>query len=152
MATAQPAQQDMTQTISLLTTTTGLVDIYLVAIAGEPEWVIPQNLVLAIDLVDAHAKTAEWEGQQIPVQSFLPEDYEGLGTLVLIEGQDDQHRIGVLTADTPKSLRIRISSLHDTNDSHVLPYAYQKVLLDQKLYQVPDLDRLTTQLLKQHSA
>jgi len=25
-------------------------------------------------------------------------------------------------------------------------------LLDQKLYQVPDLDRLTTQLLKQHLA
>lgn len=150
MATEQPAQ-DMNQTISLLTTTTGLVDIYLVAIAGEPEWVIPQNLVLAIDLVDAHTKTAEWEDKTIPVQSFLPADYEGLGTLVLIEGQDDQHRIGVLTSDTPKSLRIRISSLHDTNDSHVLPYAYQKVLLDQKLYQVPDLDRLTTQLLKQQA-
>ena len=146
MATVQHTQE-MSQTISLLTTTTGLVDIYLVTIAGEPEWVIPQNLVLAIDMLDAHATSAEWEGNTIPVQSFLDTDYEGLGTLLVIEGSDDQHRIGILTADTPKSMRIRISSLHDTNDSNVLPYAYQKVLLDQQLYQVPDIDRLTAHLL-----
>jgi hypothetical protein len=67
----------------------------------------------------------------------------------VIEGQDDQHRIGAVDCrHAPKSLRIRISSLHDTNDSTVLPYAYQKVLLDQQLYQVPDIDRLTAQLLK----
>jgi hypothetical protein len=142
-----PHAQDMSQTISLLTTTTGLVDIYLVAIAGEPEWVIPQNLVLEISQIDAQATTIEWEGQAIPIQSFLPDGYQGLGTLVVLEGQDDQHRIGVLTQATPKSMRIRISSLHDTNDAMVLPYAYQKVLLDQNLYQVPDIDRLTAQLV-----
>lgn len=147
MATVQHSQE-MTQTISLLTTTTGLVDIYLVAAAGEPEWIIPQNLVLAIDMLEADATTAEWEGKPIVVQSLLADDYEGVATLVVIEGQDDDHRIGLLTATAPKSIRIRISSLHDTNDSTVLPYAYQKVLLDQQLYQVPDIDRLTAQLLK----
>ena len=135
------------QTINLLTTTTGFIDIYVLSVEGEPDWIIPQNLV--IDTVDTTAQSTSlaWQGQQIPLKSLLgqtPSVTEAIA--VILEADNDIARIGVLTATPPKPMRVRISNLRDTNDSSVLPHAYQKVLFADQIYQVPDLDRISTSL------
>lgn len=138
------------QTISLLTTTTGLIDIYALSVQGEPDWIIPQNLVLDTISVPAQSTSVAWQGQQIPLKSLLgkaPIVTEAIA--VLLEADNDSGRIGVLTSTAPKAMRVRISNLRDANDSSVLMNAYQKVLLEEQLYQVPDLDRVTTALLQQ---
>jgi len=138
------------QTISLLTTTTGFIDIYVLSVEGEPDWIIPQNLVIDTINVPAQSTSVAWEDQQIPLQSLLgnpPGVTEAVA--VLLEADNETARIGVLTAAPPTAMRVRISNLRDTDDSRVLPYAYQKVLLAEQLYQVPDLDRITKSILQQ---
>ncbi len=137
------------QTISLLTTTTGLIDIYALSVQGEPDWIIPQNLVLDTVSVPAQSTSVAWQGQQIPLKSLLgksPSVTEAFA--VLLEADNDTARIGILTSVPPKPMRVRISNLRDTNDSGVLLNAYQKVLLEDQLYQVPDLERVTHALLQ----
>lgn len=137
------------QTISLLTTTTGLIDIYTLSVQGEPDWIIPQNLVLDTVSVPAQSTSVAWQGQQIPLKSLLgnnPSVTEAFA--VLLEADNDTTRIGILTSVPPKPMRVRISNLRDTNDSGVLVNAYQKVLLEDQLYQVPDLERVTHALLQ----
>ncbi|MFZ3193119.1 MAG: hypothetical protein WA154_07920 [Moraxellaceae bacterium] len=137
------------QTISLLTTTTGLIDIYALSAQGEPDWIVPQNLVLDTLSVPAKSTSVAWQGQQIPLKSLLGKAATTAEVFaVLLEADNDAARIGVLTAAPPKAMRVRISNLRDANDSQVLLNAYQKVLLADELYQVPDLDRITNALLK----
>lgn len=137
------------QTISLLTTTTGFIDIYALTVEGEPDWILPQNLVMDTVSVPAQSTSVEWQGQQIPLKSLLgkkPSTTEAIA--VLLEADNDAARIGVLTAVQPKTMRVRISNLRDANDSSVLLNAYQKVLLEDQMYQVPDLDRIAAVLLQ----
>ena len=136
------------QTISLLTTTTGLIDIYALTVQGEPDWIVPQNLVLETLRVPAKSTSVAWQGQQIPLKSLLGKAVTITEAFaVLLEADNDAARIGVLTTEPPKPMRVRISNLRDANDSQVLVNAYQKVLLADELYQVPDLDRISKALL-----
>ncbi|MEC7118332.1 MAG: hypothetical protein VXW65_00305 [Pseudomonadota bacterium] len=146
---ADSSTDQVAQTISLLTTTTGLIDIYALAVDGEPDWIVPQSLVLEIvPLPNAKAKHIEWQDQQIPTHSLLPNTVKGAAVAVLIEGDTDASRIALIVETTPVSMRVRISNLRDTNNSQVLPHVYQKVLLENKLYQVPDIDRLTKAIMR----
>jgi|GEM_PF-3139610 len=136
------------QTISLLTTTTGLIDIYALTVQGEPDWIVPQNLVLETLSVPAKSTSVAWQGQQIPLKSLLGKAVTVTEAFaVLLEADNDAARIGVLTTEPPKPMRVRISNLRDANDSQVLVNAYQKVMLADELYQVPDLDRISKALL-----
>lgn len=138
------------QTISLLTTTTGLIDIYALSVQGEPAWIVPQNLVLETLSVPAQSTSVVWQGQQIPLKSLLSQTHTATEAFaVVLEADNDAARIGVLTDQPPKPMRVRISNLRDTNDSQVLLNAYQKVLLADELYQVPDMDRISQALLQQ---
>lgn len=148
--TGMASVDQASQTISLLTTTTGLIDIYALSVQGEPDWIIPQNLVLDTVSVPAQSTSVAWQGQQIPLKSLLgkaPTMTEAIA--VLLEADNDTARIGILTSIPPKAMRVRISNLRDANDSSVLMNAYQKVMLEERLYQVPDLDRVTNTLLQQ---
>ena len=144
-----PVPQHASQTISLLTTTTGLIDIYVLSVAGEPDWIIPQNLVLDTLTISADATSVQWKNQQIPLKSLLGQNIATAEAVaVLLEADNDAARIGVLTDAAPKPMRVRISNLRDANDSQVLLNAYQKVMLADELYQVPDLDKVTETLLQ----
>lgn len=148
--TGKAASTDQaSQTISLLTTTTGLIDIYALSAQGEPDWIVPQNLVLDTLKVPAKSSVVTWQNQQIPLKSLLGQKSDqSEAVAVLLEGENDATRIGVLIASPPKPMRVRISNLRDANDSQVLLNAYQKVMLEDQLYQVPDLDRISKALLQ----
>ena len=148
--TGAPVTNHASQTISLLTTTTGLIDIYALSVVGEPDWIVPQSIVLDTLTVPATAQSVTWQGQQIPLKSLLGKTaVAGDAVAVLLEADNDAARIGVLIDTPPKPMRVRISNLRDANDSQVLLNAYQKVLLADELYQVPDLDKVTQALLSQ---
>ena len=148
--TGAPVNNHASQTISLLTTTTGLIDIYALSVVGEPDWIVPQNIVLDTLTVPATAQSVTWQGQQIPLTSLLGKTaVAGSAVAVLLEADNDAARNGVLIDTPPKPMRVRISNLRDANDSQVLLNAYQKVLLADELYQVPDLDKVTQALLSQ---
>lgn len=130
------------QTISLLTTTTGLIDIYALSVQGEPDWIVPQNIVLDTLNVSAKSNSVVWQGQTIPLFSLLGEVIESPEAVaVVLEGDNDATRLAVLTAIPPKPMRVRISNLRDVTAEQPLAYAYQPVLLADELYQVPDLQK-----------
>jgi hypothetical protein len=139
---------DVNQTISLLTTTTGLIDIHVIDAKDQPAWIVPQSLVLDVVPAPANIQVLHWNEQTLPVLSLLGSSGVATQTVVavVLEGETDQHRVAVLTSQPPASQRIRISGLHDTDGSVSSPYCFQLVKLEGIDYQVPALDGLATAL------
>jgi hypothetical protein len=139
---------DVNQTISLLTTTTGLIDIHIIDAKGQPSWIVPQSLVLDVVPAPSSIQALHWNEQVLPVLSLLGDAGAVTQTVVavVLEGESDQQRIAILTAKPPASQRIRISGLHDDDSSVHLPYGFQLVKLEGEPYQVPALDGLAERL------
>ncbi|MEY4516958.1 MAG: hypothetical protein RL180_1304 [Pseudomonadota bacterium] len=150
MSTSQTAAlgTDVNQTISLLTTTTGLIDIHVIDAKDQPAWIVPQNLVLDVVPTPANTQVLHWNEQTLPVLSLLGASGVATQTVVavVLEGETDQHRVAVLTSQPPASQRIRISGLHDADSKTSAPYCFQLVKLEGIDYQVPALDGLAAAL------
>jgi hypothetical protein len=142
-------ESEVSQTINLLTTTTGLIDIHIVHAVGEPAWLIPQSLVLDVLPVPSDSETLVWNGQQLPILSLLGQQKVGVRTVsaVVVEAESDQQRFVLLSQQEPDSQRVRISGLHDEDQAdHGLQYCFQLVRLEGGHYQIPDLDQVSRQL------
>lgn len=140
-------QQDASSAMSLLTTTTGFVDVYVIEAHEQLPWLIPQNLVLAALSAEANTQEVEWRDYHLPVLSLVNEHQENPVALVL-EGFD-QHRFALLTEKMPEAQRVRISSLHDSDH---LPkneaLSFQIVTMEEKLYQIPDFEKISQRFAK----
>lgn len=140
-------QQDTSNAMSLLTTTTGFVDVYVIEAHQQLPWLIPQNLVLAALSAEANTHEVEWRDFHLPVLSLVDEQQQSPVALVL-EGFN-QHRFALLTEKMPEAQRVRISSLHDsdhTPTNEVL--SFQIVKMEEQLYQVPDFEKISQTLAK----
>lgn len=135
-------QQDASSAMSLLTTTTGFVDVYVIEANQQLPWLIPQNLVLAALSAEANTQEVEWRDFHLPVLSLVDSNQENPVALVL-EGFD-QHRFALLTEKMPEAHRVRISSLHDSeHQPSNEPLSFQIVQMEDKLYQVPDFQKIS---------
>jgi hypothetical protein len=139
---------DVNQTISLLTTTTGLIDIHVIDAKDQPAWIVPQNLVLDVVPAPANTQVLHWNEQSLAVFSLLGASGVATQTVVavILEGDTDQQRVAILTSQPPASQRIRISGLHDVESGVRAPYCFQMVKLEGIDYQVPALDVLAATL------
>jgi hypothetical protein len=142
--------RDMSQAMSLLTTTTGFVDVYIIEAHEQLPWLVPQNLVLAALSAEGRPKQIEWRDKILPVLSLSGEGNNKPVALV-VQGIKDQHLFALLIDKMPDTGRIRISSLRDMNMEPVSEvFSFQIVKMGEGLYQVPDFDRIDRYVFNQH--
>ncbi len=138
---------EMDNTINLLTTTTGFVDIAVINAQTELLWIVPNALILdSLDL-SATADTARWNDKVLPVFSTAGKKSTGRVGLV-IEGSSDARRYILRVIGEPTVERIRISSMRDVPNTAPDEFCFQQVELEGKKMQIPDMNKLETKVFK----
>ena len=136
---------DASYTMSLLTTTTGFVDVYVIDADQQLPWLIPQNLVLAALSAESGIQEIEWRDNNLPVLSLVNTRIAKPVALV-IESLNGQ-RFALLTEKMPDSQRVRISSLHDEDQQPANdPFVFQVVKMQGQSYQIPDFEKINQHL------
>lgn len=136
---------DASHTMSLLTTTTGFVDVYVIEADQQLPWLIPQNLVLAALSAESGIQEIEWRDNNLPVLSLVNAQTAKPVALV-IESLNGQ-RFALLAEKMPDSHRVRISSLHDEDEQETAdPFVFQVVKMQDQLYQVPNFEKINQHL------
>lgn len=132
---------DASYTMSLLTTTTGFVDVYVIDADQQLPWLIPQNLVLAALSAQAGIQEIEWRDNNLPVVNLV--DTQVAKPVALVIESLNGQRFALLTEKMPDSHRVRISSLHDEAQQSVNdPFVFQVVKMEGQRYQVPDFEKI----------
>lgn len=117
------------ETVSLLSVTTGQLDIVRVPAIGMPDWVIPKDLLLSIEPFQERIWNYLWRGQDVSVYHLLPKDVTPT-SLVIVESVTDVHRLALQIKGEVSFHSVRIADLVDASDA-----VYQKILQEQ----YPDL-------------
>lgn len=152
------------EAVSLLTTTNGMLDVTIVPAFNQPDWVIPSSLILSVDEYDERTSTYHWQEQEVAVFHLLPQD-EAVDKIIVLEGNTSEHRLALQTAGELHQLQVRISEVKDIevpenvdrtninetevpfNENVMLSYVFQTVMIEDKVYLVPDLDKIAHQLV-----
>ena len=152
------------EAVSLLTTTNGTLDVTIVPAFNQPDWVIPSSLILSVEEYDERTSTYHWQKQELAVFHLLPQD-EAVEKAIVLEGNTSEHRLALQTAGELRQLQVRISEVKDTevpenfdktninetvvpfNENVMLSYLFQTVMIEDKVYLVPDLDKIAHQLV-----
>ena len=152
------------EAVSLLTTTNGMLDVTIVPAFNQPDWVIPSSLILSVDEYDERTLTYHWQEQEVAVFHLLPQD-EAVDKIIVLEGNTSEHRLALQTAGELRQLQVRISEVKDIevpenfdktninetavpfNENVMLSYLFQTVMIEDKVYLVPDLDKIAHQLV-----
>ena len=141
-------QVGQSQMMSLLTTS-GTLELYLLAVSKGTLWVLPKTLALdELTLTPAAIINlqVEWEGQQLPL--VVLGSKADMTHALLIEGDQDQLRYAIATTKLPTASKIRISSLKDVESvsdvstAKADQYVFQYVKHDEQTWIVPDLEKL----------
>lgn len=140
MDSLQPTPQQ-SQIINLLSTSTGVLDVYVIQIYHQLPWLIPQSLLLAALNANADINTIEWRQQQLPVLA-LHDPANAHPIALVLESIDEQPRFAVLVDNMPDTQKVRISSLRDDHVCPVGPMTFQVVTMDGQPYQVPDFNKI----------
>lgn len=136
----------------------------------KPDWVVPTALIIAIENCDKVIENYSWQGDNIAVFNLLPTSYQNdirPDSLLVLEGESDQQRIGLLIKGELSQQQIRPSDIKDNESSlgstmTEPDFSYQQVTiytepnhkLNNKLnheqhsecYTVPDLKQLAAYL------
>lgn len=155
------------EAVSLLTTNKGMLDVTVIPAFNQPDWLIPSSLLLDVEACHKRTSLYDWQQQEVVVFHLLP-DYETPDKMVVLEGNRSSHRLALQTAGELQQLQVRIAevkdielpeSFNDTNvtanteamipldENVVLSYLFQAVMIDDKVYLVPDLDKIAYQLI-----
>ena len=152
------------EAVSLLTTTNGMLDVTIVPAFNQPDWLIPSSLILSLDEHDQHTSIYDWQDQEVSVFHLLPQD-KAVDKIIVLEGNTSEHRLALQTAGELHQLQVRISEVKDIevpenfdktninetavpfNENVMLSYLFQTVMIEDKVYLVPDLDKIAHQLV-----
>lgn len=152
------------EAVSLLTTTNGMLDVTIVPAFNQPDWLIPSSLILSVDEHDERTSIYDWQEQEVAVFHLLPQD-EAVDKIIVLEGNTSEHRLALQTAGELHQLQVRISDVKDIevpenfdktninetavpfNENVMLSYLFQTVMIEDKVYLVPDLDKIAHQLV-----
>ncbi|MGP4972729.1 hypothetical protein ACTXIP_03635 [Psychrobacter alimentarius] len=155
------------EAVSLLTTNNGMLDVTIVPAFDQPDWLIPSSLILSVDDYDERTSLYDWQQQDVVVFHLLPKN-ETPDKMIVLEGNTSSHRLALQTAGELQQLQARIAEVKDIelpesfNDTKiadnseamipldenvVLSYLFQAVMIDDKVYLVPDLDNIAYQLI-----
>lgn len=145
MPNIQEDKQSILATVSLLSASTGMLDVSALPSNVSPDWIIPTNLILDVIPVKEHLVVYPWKNLDLPVYSLAGD--ETPTKLIVVESKSDLYRIGLLVDSSPVGHQVRISELKDVDDEVDNPYCLQPVKLENELNMVPDLDKLSHKLI-----
>lgn len=167
----KPILKHSFEAVSLLTTNNGMLDVTIVPAFNQPDWIIPSSLILSVD--DYHERTGNygWQQQEVAVFHLLPKE-KAPDKMIVLEGNTLERRFALQTTGELRHLQARISEVKDIevpdqlkdherlksmnidetegrfSESDVLSYLFQTVMIDEKPYLVPDLDKIAHQLVE----
>ncbi|MDX2373544.1 hypothetical protein NJD71_05310 [Psychrobacter sp. PP-21] len=151
------------EAVSLLTTNNGMLEVTIVPASNQPDWIIPSALILSVEDYQERTTMYDWQQQALPVFHLLSKD-EVPERIVVLEGNTAEHRFALQTAGELQQLQARISDVKDvdipkqmlnsstdvlegqSDEDIVLSYLYQTVMIGDKTYLVPDLDKIAHNL------
>ena len=131
---------------SLITTSTGFLDVYEIPVHGDVPLLIPQNMILSAMSVKANEKLVEWHDKQLPTYLVHQPNLSEVTALV-VEGEQETTRFALLCDRMPNSLRLRISEVVDV-EKDAPAQTYQYVQVNGIDYQVPNLRAIQQQVFK----
>ncbi len=136
------------QNISLLTTS-GTLELYVLAVGNGVSWVLPKSLALGEIVLEPKSlvnQQIEWQGHKLPLVVLGTK--ADMTHALVIEGDQDNLQYAIATTSMPKASKVRISALKDiesvaeTANAKTDQYVYQYVSHDDKTWIVPDLEKL----------
>lgn len=158
------------EAVSLLTNQSGLLDVTIIPVINQPDWIVPSNLVLDVQPLADRIWNHQWQGQDISVYHLVPQNVAP-EKIVVLEGNTPVHRLALQIAGEIKTTQFRISELRDSDlpdnffslgeDSDVdtpmlrqdddnigIPFVFQAVQSkDGEVFVVPDIDSIAHQLV-----
>lgn len=129
---------------SLIATSTGFIETYVISVHGNAPILLPQNMVLSAMNVPAKSEKVEWHDRFLPTMILHDPSLEEVMALV-IDGDTENTRFAILTDRMPDTLRLRISEVLDI-DKPTEDEVYQYVRVDDKEYQIPHLVNIQQKL------
>lgn len=153
-------QKHQFEPVSLLTAEHGAIEVTIIPVHGQPNWLIPSSLILSIDEHHEYIWTYLWQGQEVAVYHLIPKSATP-DKLIVLEGNSDVHRVALQTQGELSTKTVRISDVKDvalskqelanikSNHSEAAQkeYLHQVVLLDDELCVIPDLDLIAHHLV-----
>ncbi|MDO4897502.1 MAG: hypothetical protein Q3971_09090 [Moraxella sp.] len=156
------------EAVSLLTPKNGMLNISIIPAIGQPNWLVPTALILAVCDDDKQTQHYHWQHtkgvQEVPVYPLVPKDIPA-DKMIILEGNTDAHRLALHTVGQIQTLDVKISDVKDTElddeewaiIQNSLPYAktpqddkknhvYQPVMINNETYIIPDLDEIADYL------
>lgn len=129
---------------SLIATSTGFIETYVIPVFGDSNILIPQNMVLSAMSVSGHSSEVEWHDAYLPTYNIHQPDLTEVTALV-IDGDTEKTRFAILCDSMPETLRLRISEVLDI-DKPTPAQVYQYVQVNETEYQIPHLTNIQKQL------
>ncbi|ELA09749.1 hypothetical protein MOMA_05085 [Moraxella macacae 0408225] len=100
--------------IGILSVTTGQLEIARIPVMNAPDWIIPKELILAIEPYRDRIWNFLWQGQDVSVYHLLPKT-EQAESIIVLESITDVHRIGLQIQGDVTFHSVRISELKDVD-------------------------------------
>lgn len=104
------------ENVSMLSVTKGQLTIARIPVVDAPDWIIPKDLILAVEQYHDRIWNFLWQGQDVSVYHLLPKS-EQAEFIVVLESVTDVHRIGLQIQGDVSYHSVRISDLKDVDDT-----------------------------------
>lgn len=125
----------------LITVSTGFLDVFKVTCYDQKPMLLPQNIILSAQTCKTDVSTMQWHEKNLPIYAIhTPTLTEGVA--LVVEGEKVEERFILLCDAMPESIRLRISELADENEIESNDKVFQLVSFEQKIYQIPALDKI----------
>lgn len=121
--------------LGILSVTTGQLEIARIPVVDAPDWIVPKELILAIEPYHDRIWNFLWQGQDVSVYHLLPKT-EQAEFIVVLESVTDVHRIGLQIQGDVTFHSVRISELKDVDGAtyqQTLESFYPHILEKQRL-------------------
>lgn len=117
------------EAVSLLTPKNGMLNISIIPAIGQPNWLVPTALILAVVDEPERMWNYQWQhnkgSQEIPVYPLMPKDI-GVDKIIILEGNTQAHRLALQTAGQIYTKDVRISDVKDVELDDEVMGDYQK--------------------------
>lgn len=166
---------------TLVNVNQGVLDATLIPAVGQPDWILPTALILAVEPADVQQTTLDnncfdylWrpeadhqlkqqseqqsidtqdKSQTIKVYALTP-TLEKVDTILVLEGENNDARLGLLIQGELAQRQIKLSDIKDIepteaeglNIEHSADFVFQLVSVQQQVCIVPDLTALAAHI------
>ncbi len=117
------------EAVSLLTTQSGSLEVSIIPVENQPDWLVPSSLILAIEPMTERIWTYLWRGQDVSVYHLL-EKLDTPEKIVVLEGNTSVHRLALQIKGDVRTLQVKISEVIDTE----LPKGFIDMGADSKVF------------------